>query len=172
MCCSKGPTRVCTLNNHCLCPSAVSKRRLSVVVCHGIHEDAKPGGYLHPVSTHEAAFRAPSPPSSIQTTNMTAHPSSPMVDPRSKPNANQSTVFRATPTAARVPNVLPQAHSSIGLRHPRGRPFVNHATFHSKLAPLPARTCHACEGSKWSRKTHLTTRMTWRSKAWKWEGQK
>jgi len=99
--CSKVPTRICTLNNHCVHPSAVSTRRLSVVVCHGIHEVTKPGGHLHPVSTHEAAFWAPSPPSSIQTTNMTAHPSSPMVDPHSKPNANQSTDFRVTPTAAR-----------------------------------------------------------------------
>jgi len=72
------------LNNHHVYPSAVSTRHLSVVVCHGIDEDAKPGGNLHqPVSTHEAAFRAPSPPSSIQTTNITAHHSSPMIDPHS-----------------------------------------------------------------------------------------
>jgi len=102
---------------------------------------------------------------------ITAHPSSPMFDPHSKPNTNQSTGFRVTPTAARVPTCS-TAHSSIGLRHPRGRPFVNHATLHSKLAALPACTGHACEGSKWSRETHLTTRMRWRSKELKWEGQK
>ena len=110
---------------------------------------------------------------SIQTTNITAHPSSPMVDPHSKPIPPiQSTVFRVTPTAAaRVPT-CPTAHSSIGLRHPRGRPFVNHATLHSRLAALPACTGHACEGSKWPRETHLTARMRWRSKELKWEGQK
>ena len=131
------------------------------------------GSLHHPVSTHEAAFRAPS--------NHRIHPdhqyNSPSQQPHGRPPLQtntpfQSTVFRVTPTAAaRVPT-CPTAHSSIGLRHPRGRPFVNHATLHSKLAALPACTGHACEGSKWPRETHLTARMRWRSKELKWEGQK
>ena len=73
------------LNNHYVYPSAVS-RRLSVVVYHGIHEDAKPGNNHHqPVSIHEAAFRAPSPHLPSTPPTCTAHRSSPMVDPHSSP---------------------------------------------------------------------------------------
>jgi len=127
------------------------------------------GAISYPVSTHEAAFRAPSPPSSIQTTNTTAHPSSPMVDPHSKPNTTNPQ-SSARPQQARVPT-CPTAHSSVGLRHPRAA-HSSTMPLHSKLAALPACTGHACEGSKWPRETHLTARMRWRSKELKWEGQK
>ena len=71
-------------NDHCLL-QVPSTQQLSIVVCHDVHDGAKSGVLHHPVSTHEAAFRAPSQPASIMPPMHQPFPVSPMVDPHSKP---------------------------------------------------------------------------------------
>ena len=96
-------------------------------------------------------------PSSIQSTNTTALHSSPIADLQTLPIPNSS----CNPQASRVPTMLPQASTLNRLSHPRGRPVVSLGTIHSRLAALRACTGHVCEGSKWSRKTHLAARVRW-----------
>jgi len=103
-------------------------------------------------------------PSSIQSTNTTALRSSPIADLQTHPVPNSS----CKPKQASA-NHAPTSTLNR-LRHPRGRPVVSLGTIHSRLAALRACTGHACEGSKWSRKTHLAARMRWRSKKSKREG--
>ena len=104
-------------------------------------------------------------PSSIQSTNATALHSSPIADLQTHPIPNSSCKPPSKQSAHHAPT------STLNrLRHPRGRPVVSLGTIHSRLAALRACTGHVCEGSKWSRKTHLAARMRWRSKKSKWEG--
>ena len=60
LCCSKVPTRVCTLNNHYVYLAQCRRGgcQLSCVMASKWTQSL--GSLHHPVSTHEAAFRAPS----------------------------------------------------------------------------------------------------------------
>jgi len=160
----QGSHQGCLLNNHYVYP----RRHAAAVDCRvGVHEGASSEIYqsIFLRRTRGLLFGL-NLPSSIQSTNTTALHSSPIADLQTLPIPNSSCNPQASKQSA---NHAPTSTLNR-LSHPRGRPVVSLGTIHSRLAALRACTGHVCEGSKWSRKTHLAARMRWRSKKSKWEG--
>ena len=117
-----------------------STRWLLIAVFHDIHDGAKSGGSLHhPVSTHDAAFRAPSIHQSPKPPIHQPFPAAPWstLTPSLRPTLQRLPVTsqqqRECPTCFRSDRSNRSNTSSRGLRHPRMGPLVSLAAIHSRL---------------------------------------